>query len=431
MKLSVKSENGRMITPMLDLIQNILCVSTVITFFISLVGIFQHWVVPTIICVITCGGCLLGLLELLDRRYFIFTNVKISLNLYKNYKAVRKALFHCGIYNKFESRGKEPKLLAEVPEVSFIIRDNGLPSLVIANYASYNNGLENVNLDSVLSGWIVGRMYISDDGLNAVYELLDEAMEQPIINNKQEMADWFNEHKLKNGKPCFVFDNNTTREFFSLGVFGRSGSGKSTLIKTLIAEMQLQNFEIEILDPKDSDLAVLANLLGYKYGTTPEDAINIIEDYTKELNERQEMMFQRMKQDRKTGITPFDIGCRPKMLIIDELGALMAAMPNSKDKPYKTIFINDIKQLIFKARQLSMGVMIITQQYNAQLLGGSAVKEQLMLVQLGRNDVQSDMTVFGHKTPPRNMPLGAGYVKASTDITEQFVWTPWLRYELV
>lgn len=431
MKLSVKSENARMITPTIDIIQTILCISTVLTFFMAIVGAIHKWVVLTIVLCILFLVSWVALLELLDRRWFIFKDFKLSLNLYQNYKAVRKALFHCGIYNKFESRGKEPKLLAEVPEVSFIIKDNGLPSLVIANYASYNSGLENVNLDSVLSGWVVGRMYVSDDGLNAIYELLDEAMEQPIINNKQEMEDWFNAHKLKNGKPCFVFDNNTTREFFSLGVFGRSGSGKSTLIKTLIAEMQLQNFEIQILDPKDSDLAVLANLLGYKYGTTPEDAIKIIEDYTEELNQRQKMMFERMKQDRKTGITPFDVGCRPKMLIIDELGALMAAMPNSKEKPYKTIFINDIKQLIFKARQLSMGVMIITQQYNAQLLGGSAIKEQLMLVQLGRNDVQSDMTVFGHKTPPRNMPLGAGYVKASTDITEQFVWTPWVKYELV
>lgn len=430
MKLSVKSESCRMVTPTLDIVQTILFFSTFITFFIAIVSAVHHWVVPTIILLFIFVGSLVGLVKLLDTRWFLLeTDWRSSVQFYRNYRAVRKALFHCGIYNKYESRGKEPKLLAEVPDVHFEIRDNGLPSLIIANYSSYNNGLENVNLNSVLQGWVVGRMYISDDGYNAIYELQDEAMEQPVINNRQEMKEWFNEHKLKNGKPCFVFDNHTTREFFSLGVFGRSGSGKSTLIKTLIEEMRIQGFEIAIIDPKTSDLAVLASVLGFPYATTPEDAVKMIEDYTEELNERQQLMFDRMKKDKKTGITPFDVGYKPKMLIIDELGALMSQMPNTKDKPYKTIFTNDMKDLVFKARQLSMGVMICSQQWNASLLGGSAIKEQLMLVQLGRNDTQTEMTVWGHTTTPRNMPLGSGYVKASTDIAEQFVWTPWLKYE--
>lgn len=421
-----------MVTPTLDIVQTILFFSTVITFCISIVSAVHHWVVPTIILLVIFTGSLVGLVKLLDTRWFLLrTDWRSSVQFYRNYTNVRRALFHCGIYNKFESRGKEPKLLAEVPDVHFEMRNNGLPNLVVSNYSSYNMGLENVKLNSVLDGWIVGRMYISDDGFDAVYELQDQDMEQPIINNEEEMKSWFNEHKLKNGKPCFVFDNNTTREFFSLGVFGRSGSGKSTLIKTLIEEMRLQNFEIKVIDPKCSDLAVLADVLGYEYATTPEDAVAMIEDYTKELNDRQQMMFKRMKGELQTGLTPFDIGCRPKMLIVDELGALMSQMPNTKDQPYKSIFINDMKELIFKARQLSMGVMICSQQYNAQLLGGSAIKEQLMLVQLGRNDTQSEMTVWGHKTTPRNMPLGSGYVKAATDLCEQFIWTPWLKYEPV
>lgn len=391
----------------------------------------RNWIALKLLSALGFFGCFMGLVWLLDKRWFLLSNWRMSLNFYRNYQKVRKALFDCNIYNKRESRGKEPKLLAEVPDVHFEIRENGLPSVVISNYASYNLGLENIKLNSVLDGWIVGRMYISDDGFDAVYELQDQDMQQPIINNEQEMEDWFNAHKLKNGKPCFVFDDNTTREFFSLGVFGRSGSGKSTLIKTLIEEMRLQNFEIKVIDPKFSDLAVLADVLGYEYATTPEEAVKMIEDYTAELNERQTMMFKRMKGDLQTGLTPFDVGYRPKMLIIDELGALMSQMPNSKDKPYKSIFINDMKDLVFKARQLSMGVMICSQQWNASLLGGSAIKEQLMLVQLGRNDTQSNMTVWGHVPEPRNMPLGSGYVKAATDLCEQFIWTPWVKYEPV
>lgn len=429
MKFFVKSENSRIITPTIDIIQNTLTILLFICL-ILMIAIRNRVAICVIGILLIVSG--VGLIFLLNKRFYLLDKgFKFSWNLYQNYVAIRKALFHNGIYTKFESAGKETKLLAQLPDVSFKISKNGLLSLVISNYSSYNAGLENINLNSVIKGYIVSRMYISSDGYDAIYELRDEHMEQPIIDTQQDLIDWFEQYRLKNGEPCFVFDNYFTRGFFSLGVFGRSGSGKSTLIKTLIEEMDYQGFEIDLIDPKRSDLAVLGEIRGYPYAVTPEDAVTMIERFTNELNERQEMMFKQMKQRKKTGLTPVDIGYQPKMLIIDEVGALMSAMPNTKDKPYRTTFINDIKELVFKARQLSMGVMICSQQWNAQLLGGSAVKEQMMLVQLGRNDVQTDMTVWGHKTESRNMPLGSGYAKSGTDVSEQYIWTPWLRYEPV
>lgn len=429
MKFFVKSENSRIITPTLDIIQNTLTILLFICL-ILLIAIRNRVAICIIGILLIISGA--GLILLLNKRFFLLDRgFKFSLNLYQNYIAVRKALFHNGIYTKFESTGKETKLLAQVPDVSFRISNHGLLSLVISNYSSYSTGLENIKLNSVLNGWIVSRTYISDDGYDVIYELRDENMKQPILNTQQDLIDWFEEHRLESGEPCFVFDNYFTRGFFSLGVFGRSGSGKSTLIKTLIEEMDYQGFEIDVVDPKRSDLAVLAEVRGYPYAVTPEEAVTMIERFTKELNEREEMMFEEMKKRGKTGLTPVDIGYQPKILIIDEVGALMSAMPNSKDKPYRTIFINDIKELVFKARQLSMGVMICSQQWNAQLLGGSAIKEQMMLVQLGRNDVQTDMTVWNHKTESRNMPLGSGYAKSGTDTSEQYIWTPWLKYEPV
>lgn len=219
-------------------------------------------------------------------------------------------------------------------------------------------------------------------------------------------------------------------ENFSALVTGVSGSGKSYYTYYLLTSFLNQrvydsdthsyhNNRIYVIDPKMSDLyKIMSNTAPERYyGTSKADAFRIIREYQKILNERQKAYSEL------SGVYDsllIDTGYfAPYLLVLEEFSALSASFSKKEREDFENI----LKEILFKARQLGMGVMIITQKFDSQV-ASTAIRENLNYkFLLGQHSSpQLIDTVFGQHSdvPTPAQVKGAGLVGIESQGGEAF-----------
>lgn len=370
---------------------------------------------------------LLGLI-VAYRSFFLGSVPLIStFNLFRTYWKLRTDLYDSAIYSirEYHNSNGETIRKAVLPQIKFELIDNNEVRLKIANRPNYELKLTNLNFSSSLIGWVVNNKYLSSDNFWMIYNLTDENCVQRHFTSYEQLENWMAKYKLSNYS--FVIDDDTIKPLQSLYIFGVTGSGKSFFTEMILEELLIQKItDISVCDPKNSDLAVMAQKFNWRFSVEPSGTIKLLQQSVAELEKRQAQLNQLMVDNNKISKTYFDFGLKPKIVVVDELSALIALM----NKKEQLEFISLIKQIVLKGRQLGIYVILIQQKYLSTDMPTS-VKENCGVILMGKNGAMTQQTTFNQQLMPREMPLGSGYIQTPSDIEPRFFYSPFCDFNVL
>lgn len=362
------------------------------------------------------------------RSFFLGSVPLIStFNLFRTYWKLRTDLYDSGIYSirEYHTSNGETVRKAVLPRIKFELIDSNEVRLKIENRPNYEIKLTNLNFSSSLIGWVVNNKYLSSDNFWMIYNLTDENCVQRHFTDYEQLSSWVDKYKLN--KYSFVIDDDTVKPLQSLYIFGVTGSGKSFFTEMILEELLIQKItDISVVDPKQSDLAVMAQKFNWRLSVEPSGTIKLLQQSVVELEKRQAQLNQLMLDNNKISKTYFDFGLKPKIVVVDELSALIALM----NKKEQLEFINLIKQIVLKGRQLGVYVILIQQKYLSTDMPTS-VKENCGVILMGKNGAMTQQTTFNQKLTPREMPIGAGYIQTPSDIEPRFFYSPFCDFNVL
>lgn len=394
---------------------------------LSVVMLGRYHVLLLVFGLIFIVALLLGLI-VAYRSFFLGSVPLIStFNLFRTYWKLRTDLYDSTIYSirEFHNSNGEAIRKAILPRIKFELVDNNEVRLKIENRPNYELKLTNLNFSSSLVGWVVNNSYLSSDNAWMVYNLTDENCIQRHFTSYEQLESWVDEYKLNNYS--FVIDDDTVKPLQSLYIFGVTGSGKSFFTEMILEELLIQKItDISISDPKNSDLAVMAQKFNWNFSVEPSGTIQLLRQSVAELEKRQAQLNQLMVDNNKISKTYFDFGLKPKIVVVDELSALIALM----SKKEQLEFISLIKQIVLKGRQLGVYVILIQQKYLATDMPTS-VKENCGVILMGKNGAMTQQTTFNQQLTPREMPVGSGYIQTPSDIEPRFFYSPFCDFNVL
>ena len=362
------------------------------------------------------------------RSFFLGSVPLIStFNLFRTYWKLRTDLYDSGIYSirEYHTSNGETVRKAVLPRIKFELVDNNEVRLKIENRPNYEIKLTNLNFSSSLIGWVVNNSYLSSDNAWMIYNLIDENCVQRHFTNYEQLENWVDKYKLSNYS--FVIDDDTIKPLQSLYIFGVTGSGKSFFTEMILEELLIQKItDISIADPKNSDLAVMAQKFNWRFSVEPSGTIQLLRQSVAELEKRQAQLNKLMVANNRISKTYFDFGLKPKIVVVDELSALVALM----NKKEQLEFINLVKQIVLKGRQLGVYVILIQQKYLSTDMPTS-VKENCGVILMGKNGAMTQQTTFNQQLTPREMPIGSGYIQTPSDIEPRFFYSPFCDFNVL
>lgn len=370
---------------------------------------------------------LLGLI-IAYRSFFLgYVPLISTFNLFRTYWKLRTDLYDSGIYSirEYHTSNGETVRKAVLPRIKFELIDSNEVRLKIENRPNYEIKLTNLNFSSSLIGWVVNNKYLSSDNFWMIYNLTDENCVQRHFTSYEQLENWVAKYKLSNYS--FVIDDDTIKPLQSLYIFGVTGSGKSFFTEMILEELLIQKItDINVCDPKNSDLAVMAQKFNWRFSVEPSGTIKLLQQSVAELEKRQAQLNQLMVDNNKISKTYFDFGLKPKIVVVDELSALIALM----NKKEQLEFISLIKQIVLKGRQLGIYVILIQQKYLSTDMPTS-VKENCGVILMGKNGAMTQQTTFNQQLTPREMPLGSGYIQTPNDIEPRFFYSPFCDFNVL
>ena len=113
---------------------------------------------------------------------------------------------------------------------------------------------------------------------------------------------------------------------------GKTGSGKSTVLLGLILQFFGMGADVRFIDGK-SEFSSFGKFYGkQKIGSNVAGVVGILERVKAEVEHRQQFIAELNSQDRKMGRTAADLNYRPLVLLVDEIGAILATMAPKSQK---------------------------------------------------------------------------------------------------
>lgn len=171
-----------------------------------------------------------------------------------------------------------------------------------------------------------------------------------------------------------------------IAVWGQSGFGKTTVLMSIIAqclsnETDLSGTNLYFIDGKAEFSSFSSFYPSKKIATDNDEVLELLKHVSATIMERQKIMAEEVKKRHKLGLTGFDVGLRPIVVIADEVGSVVASM-SSKEKKQ---FIAYLIQIIQKGRSVSVFLISASQspavtvlpsdirsQFSTKILLGSA-----------------------------------------------------------
>lgn len=208
---------------------------------------------------------------------------------------------------------------------------------------------------------------------------------------------------------------------------GGTGGGKTFTILSLIYAL-CRVGEIEICDPKNSDLMALGKLPMFagKVHTGKIDIVNCLKNAVELMNARFEMMNNR--PDYKMGKNYAYYGLKPKFIVIDEFTAFKAELAN--DYALDGDVDEYLTQLILKARQAGIFFIVAMQRPDGEFIK-TALRDNFMFrMSVGRLSETGILMIFGDENKNKNFKYvekvdgqkvyGRGYVAQGGSVAREF-----------
>ena len=174
-------------------------------------------------------------------------------------------------------------------------------------------------------------------------------------------------------------------------IAGDSGSGKTAILMTLIAQLMAGGSTIYVVDPK-SEFTFLELILP-KLSVVREfdEVLKLFETVNEEMDRRNRLIAEAIKDKGVMGLTGADLGMKPIVIVMDEVGSLVASADNKELKRFTGL----MTRLVQMGRSSLTNIIITTQQPNAQVIS-TAIRDQLSLrILMGSPSPELKRMVFG------------------------------------
>lgn len=201
-------------------------------------------------------------------------------------------------------------------------------------------------------------------------------------------------------------------------IAGGTGGGKTYFILTIIETLLRSDAQLFVLDPKNADLADLANVMPNVY-SSKEEINACVEDFYMRMMDRSVSMKQM--KNYKTGENYAYLGLEPNFLIFDEYVAFME-MLTAKES---ATVLNKLKQIVMLGRQAGFFLILACQRPDAKYLGDGIRDQFNFRVALGRMSELGYSMMFGEtdKIFFLKQVKGRGYIDDGKSIIKEF-YTP-------
>lgn len=202
-------------------------------------------------------------------------------------------------------------------------------------------------------------------------------------------------------------------------VTGGTGGGKTYFLLTLIQAL-VKVGTVDICDPKEADLKDLQDLGLFRrhvfYGT--KWITKCLKNAVAEMNQR--YVYMKALPTYKTGKNFAYYDIPPYFVIVDEWAAFYSTL-NYKEQDE---ILGYIKELVLKARQAGVFLILATQRPDAEYFGGGIRDNILFRVSLGKLQEQGYYMTFGNdqknKAFVNKSIKGRGYVDDGSSVPREF-----------
>ena len=200
-------------------------------------------------------------------------------------------------------------------------------------------------------------------------------------------------------------------------IAGGTGGGKTYFILTIIEALAKTDAKLTILDPKNADLADLAEVLPDVY-YQKDDMLAALNVFYQDMIARNTEMKQM--PNYKTGENYAYLGLPAHFLIFDEYVAFMDMLGRDSID-----VMSKLKQIVMLGRQSGFFLILACQRPDAKYLG-DGIRDQFMFrVALGRMSDLGYTMMFGETNKDFfQKPIkGRGYVDTGVGVISEF-YTP-------
>lgn len=202
-------------------------------------------------------------------------------------------------------------------------------------------------------------------------------------------------------------------------VAGGTGGGKTYFLFSLIYKL-MQIGTVDICDPKEADLYDLKDLPAFKghVFTGTEWITRCLQNASKEMMERYRYM--KTLPNYVSGQSYSYYGLPPHFVIVDEWTAFATTL----DFQEKIALEKEINQLVLKARQAGVFLILAMQRPDAEYLPGGVRDNMMYKITLGSMGANGYRMMFGdeHKNKSffNKKIRGRGYVSDSGAMPQEF-----------
>lgn len=166
-----------------------------------------------------------------------------------------------------------------------------------------------------------------------------------------------------------------------MAVWGQTNTGKTTVLMNVIAQCFSNTTDVFFIDGKTEFSSFSAFYPSKRIVTDNTDVLELLKHVTETIKKRQKIVADEVKKQKKLGLTGFDLGLKPIVVIADEIGSIVASM-SAKEKKQ---FIAYLTQITQKGRSVSVFLIVASQspavdvlpsgirsQFSTKILLGSA-----------------------------------------------------------
>lgn len=202
-------------------------------------------------------------------------------------------------------------------------------------------------------------------------------------------------------------------------ITGGTGGGKTYLILTLIQAL-VKVGTVDICDPKEADLKDLQDLKLFKghVFTGTKWITRCLKNAVAEMNRR--YVYMKLLPTYTTGKNFAYYDIPPYFIIVDEWAAFFGTL-NYKEQDE---ILGYVKELVLKARQAGVFLILATQRPDAENFGGGIRDNILFRVSVGKLQEQGYYMTFGsdqkNKAFINKSIKGRGYVDDGSAVPREF-----------
>lgn len=176
-----------------------------------------------------------------------------------------------------------------------------------------------------------------------------------------------------------------------LAILGQTSSGKSYLLMSLLYQYLAEGDTVLGIDPKNAELAKIAEMKGLVYSNFDNDKptpIEVLDMVIDEMNKRQAEL---AKIDKLAVNAIDDLGYKAFHLVLEELSSALNEMP----KKVAEEFTKKLEVIARKGRSAGIYLTLLTQTFTVGSFGNAAIREQVQnIIALGTTTATQRSMVF-------------------------------------